>query len=142
MAMGSDVHIDDVSGMLQNKVLATLATYGADGTVRLSPVWCEWMDGGFNVVVADGDVKARHLKRDDRASLVMYTNVPPYQGIEIRTRARLSLQGAAAVEERLARKYLGDAKAEAWLATVNWDALLVRLEPGELRVWDLSAGGL
>lgn len=140
--MGSDLRVDDVSGMLQDKVLATLATYGADGTVRLSPVWCEWEDGGFNVVVADGDVKARHLKRDDRASLVMYTNTPPYQGVEIRTRAQLGLQGAAAVEERLARRYLGDAKAESWLATVTWVPLLVRLEPGEIRVWDLSSGGL
>jgi hypothetical protein len=100
------------------------------------------VDGGFNVVVADGDVKARHLRRDDRASLVIYTNIPPYQGVEVRTRARLSLEGAAGVEERLARKYLGDSKAAAWLATTTWDPLLVRLEPGELRVWDLSADGL
>jgi PPOX class probable F420-dependent enzyme len=136
--MRNDLEIQDLSEFLTDRVLATLATYGPDGTVRLSPVWCEWMDGGFNVVVADGDVKARHLKRDSRTSLVLYENEPPYRGVEIRTRAVLSVTGAAETERRLAHKYLAADKADSWLASANWSPLLVRLEPGELRVWDFS----
>ncbi len=136
--MRSDLKIEDLSGFLSERVLATLATYGVDGTVRLSPVWCEWMDDGFNVVVADGDVKARHLKHDSRTSLVVYENRPPYRGVEIRTKAVLSVEGAAEVERRLAHKYLGAVKADSWLASTSWSPLLVRLEPGELRVWDFS----
>jgi PPOX class probable F420-dependent enzyme len=136
--MRGDLSVDDLSGFLTERVLATLATYGSDGTVRLSPVWCEWTDGGFNVVVAAGDVKARHLERDDRASLVVYENEPPYRGVEVRTRASLDSQGAAEAERRLAHKYLEAAKAEAWLADTTWKPLLVRLEPGELRIWDFS----
>ena len=136
--MRNDLAIQELSEFLTHPVLATLATYGADGTVRLSPVWCEWMDGGFNVVVADGDVKARHLKRDSRTSLVVYENEPPYRGVEIRTKAVLSDTGAAETERRLAHKYLAADKADSWLASTNWDPLLVRLEPGELRVWDFA----
>ena len=119
-------------------LLATLATYGADGTVRLSPVWFEWLDDGFNVVIPDGDVKARHLKRDGRASLVVYENEPPYRGVEIRTEAVSGHGGAHEAEARLAHKYLGAGKAESWLANTSWEPLLVRLEPGELRVWDFA----
>jgi PPOX class probable F420-dependent enzyme len=136
--MRSDLEIDDLAEFLADRVLATLATYGEDGTVRLSPVWCEWIDGGFNVVVADEDVKARHLKRDSRASLVVYQNEPPYRGVEIRTEAVLSATGAAETERRLAHKYLGADKADSWLASTTWSPLLVRLEPGEIRVWDFS----
>ena len=136
--MRSDLSIEDLSEFLTEPVLATLATYGADGTVRLSPVWCEWTDGGFNVVVADGDVKARHLKRDSRASLVVYENEPPYRGVEIRTKATLTDTGAAETERRLAHKYLAADKADSWLESTSWEPLLVRLEPGELRVWDFA----
>ena len=136
--MRFDLKIEDLSGFLDKAVVATLATYGADGTVRLSPVWFEWINGGFNVVIPDGDVKARDLKRDSRASLVVYENEPPYRGVEIRTDAVWGREGAHETEARLARKYLGARKAESWLANTSWEPLLVRLEPGELRVWDFA----
>jgi PPOX class probable F420-dependent enzyme len=136
--MRFDLKIEDLSGFLDEAVVATLATYGADGIVRLSPVWCEWLNDGFNVVIPDGDVKARHLRQDGRTSLVVYENEPPYRGVEIRTEAVLGPEGAHEVEARLAHKYLGAGKAESWLANTSWDPLLVRLEPGELRVWDFA----
>lgn len=136
--MRTDLSVEDLSGFLSDRVLATLATYGSNGAVRLSPVWFEWTDGGFNVVVADGDIKARHLARDSRASLVVYDNEPPYRGVELRTNAVLTSEGADEVERRLASKYLGATKAERWLESSSWSPLLVRLDPGELRVWDFS----
>jgi PPOX class probable F420-dependent enzyme len=136
--MRFDLKIEALSGFLDEAVVATLATYGADGIVRLSPVWFEWLNDGFNVVIPDGDVKARHLGRDSRASLVVYENEPPYRGVEIRTEAVLSPEGAHEVEARLAHKYLGAGKAVSWLANTSWNPLLVRLEPGELRVWDFA----
>jgi PPOX class probable F420-dependent enzyme len=136
--MRFDLKIEDLSGFLEEAVVATLATYGAEGTVRLSPVWFEWADDDFNVVIPDGDVKSRHLKRDSRASLVVYENEPPYRGVEIRTEAVLGQAGAHEAEARLAHKYLGAGEAESWLAKTSWDPVLVRLEPGELRVWDFA----
>jgi PPOX class probable F420-dependent enzyme len=136
--MGPDQSIEDLAGFLNEPVVATLATYGSDGTVRLSPVWCEWVDGGFNVTIDKGDVKARHLKRDSRASLVLYSNTSPYCGVEVRTEATVTSNGAVEAVSRLAHKYLGAAKAERFLAATKWDPLLVRLEPGELREWDYS----
>lgn len=136
--MSSDLTIEDLSEFLASRVLATLATYGADGLVRLSPVWFEWADGGFNVVVAAGDIKARHLRRDRRASLTVYENHPPYRGVEIRAEAHLSETGAAEIERRLAHRYLGERGRDAYLASASWEPLHVRLVPGDLRVWDLG----
>ena len=75
--MRTDLSVDDLSDFLGDRVLATLATYGSDGTVRLSPVWCEWAEGGFNVV-ADGDVKARHLRRYRRTLAKPKHVCPPF----------------------------------------------------------------
>ena len=69
---------------------------------------------------------------------MVYENEPPYRGVEIRTEAVSGAEGAHETEARLARKYLGEEKAESWLANTSWEPLLVRLEPGELRVWDFA----
>jgi PPOX class probable F420-dependent enzyme len=136
--MRTGLAIEDLGGFLQSRVLATLATYSPNGTVRLSPVWFEWSDGGFNVVVGANDVKHRHLKRDPRASLTIYENDPPYRGVEIRSKARVGKEGAAEADRRMAHRYLGAERGEAYLATQSWESALVRFEPGELRVWDFA----
>lgn len=130
--------MEDLSEFLDEPVVATLATYGSDGQVRLSPVWCEWEDGGFTVTIDSGDIKARHLAGDKRASLVVYSNDSPYRGVEIRTEAVVTSLGAPEAVERLAHRYLGKDRAERFLASTSWDPLLVRLEPGELRHWHYS----
>jgi PPOX class probable F420-dependent enzyme len=133
--MAAEATFDDLSDFLNESVVATLATYDSNGKARLSPVWFEWDDGGFNVTIDGRDVKARHLDRDKRASLVVYSNEPPYKGVEIRTEAIVTSDGAAEAVSRLAHRYLDAVKAERFLASTSWEPLLVRLEPGELRHW-------
>src|SRR5215468_6399432 len=80
---------DELGDLLELPHVAVLATYRSDGTVLLSPVWHEWVDGGFNVVTLANDVKAKHLRRDPRAGLVLAENSPPYRGIEVSARVVL-----------------------------------------------------
>jgi hypothetical protein len=56
--------------LLERPINATLGTYCRDGSVLLSPVWHERRDGGFNIATTADDVKARHIKRQMRASAV------------------------------------------------------------------------
>ena len=90
------------------------------------------------MVVGANDVKSRHLKSDPRVSLTIYENQPPYRGVEIRTEAQLTKEGAGEADRRMAHRYLGAERAEAYLSTHNWQSLLIRLEPGELRAWDFA----
>jgi len=69
--------MDDLGDLAELRLLAVLATYRHDGTVLLSPVWHEWRDGGFTVVTSSRDVKAAHLRRDPRASIVVCEHSPP-----------------------------------------------------------------
>lgn len=127
---------DDLDGLLERPLVAVLATYRTSGDVLLSPVWHRWRDGGFDVVTAGDDVKARHLRRDPRASIVVFEHEPPYRGIEVSGRALLG-RAEADVVRTMAIRYLGDEEGEAYAASVG-DQTLVRLEPGRIRAWDFA----
>jgi PPOX class probable F420-dependent enzyme len=91
--MRRNLTVDDLGDLVGLPLLAVLATYRPDGTVLLSPVWHEWRNGGFEVVTGSRDVKAAHLRRDPRASIVVCEHSPPYRGVELRGRARLVTAG-------------------------------------------------
>ena len=68
----------------------------------MSPVWHEWKDGGFTVVVASEDTKARHVRRDARVSISAAEDSPPYRGIEVRGEASIERADAFETIRRIA----------------------------------------
>jgi hypothetical protein len=59
-----------------------LTSYRKDGDAHTVPVWFRWADDAFEVVVAKGDVKPRHLARNPQA-------VRPFRGYRARGMAEL-----------------------------------------------------
>jgi PPOX class probable F420-dependent enzyme len=129
---------DDLGDLLELPRVAVLATHRRDGTVLLSPVWHEWHENGFNVVTGSAGVKAQHLRRDPRASIVVYEDGPPYRGLELRATARLRTPEDKSIIRRIATRYLGPEAGEQYADATTGDDLLIRLEPGELRAWDFA----
>jgi|SRR5215471_4949082 len=135
--MRRDIPLSELADFLALPLVAVLATYRRDGGVLLSPVWHQWRDGGFDVLSAADDIKVRHLRRDPRASILVYDNEPPYRGVEIRTSAQLSEIDRTEVVLDLAVCYLGREAGEAYAAD-SADSVLIRLEPGDVRAWDFA----
>jgi len=127
----------DLGDLLERPYVAVLATYRADGSVLLSPVWHRWRDGGFDVVVGPNDIKLRHLRRDPRASVLVYEHQPPYRGLEARGHVRLIPEEGAGALGSMAIRYLGTEDGAAYAAMAG-DGVLVRLEPSEIRAWDFA----
>jgi len=115
-----------------------LATLRADGSVLLSPVWHEWLDNGFNVWTVDHDVKVRHIRRDPRATIVVAESQPPPRGVELRGAARLSTDGAAETAVGIAARDIGERKGADYVRSTPGEHVIVRLTPGDLRIWDFS----
>jgi PPOX class probable F420-dependent enzyme len=134
--MRKDLTVADLGDLIEQPLLAVLATHRRDGTVLLSPVWHEWRDGGFDVVTGSGDVKAKHLRRDPRASIVVCEHSPPYRGLEIRAVAQL-IEAEPGTVRRIASRYLGEEGGAAYAGSAA-DDLVIRLEPGDLRAWDFT----
>jgi len=135
--MRTGLTIDDLGDLLEQPIVAVLATYRKSGDVMLSPVWFEWRDGGVNIWtsgVADG--KVRHLERDPRASVVIAEQVMPLRGLELAGRATLSMDGFYDVVRRTTIRYEGPDGADAFAASFPEPSPVIRLVPDRIRAWD------
>ncbi len=136
--MRTDLTIEDLDGFLDEPVVGVLATIRRDGGVLLSPVWHEWRDGGFQVWSGPNDVKTRHLRREPRASMVVAVSRHPVRGVVVRGTAEILTEDGFETAVRIATRYLGPEKGEAYVRKVGGNDITIRLEPGELRAWDFA----
>lgn len=138
--MRKNLKITDLGDLLEQPILAVLATHRRDGSVLLSPVWFEWLDGGFSIVTWANDFKSRSLKKDPRASVLVAGAEPPYPGIEVCGEAAVtSVPNLLANVARMARRYLGEKRGVAYAAAyASVDLELIRLQPGSVRAWDFA----
>ena len=130
--MRTNLTADDLGNLLSRPLVATLATYRKNGDVLLSPVWFEWSDGGFNIVIGRNDVKAQHLRRDARASVAVYENDMPLRGLELRGTARLFNEGLHDLRQRIYHHYMGEGPKSP-----DDHEIGMRLE-GTIRAWDFA----
>ena len=132
--------LDGVRSLLEAASPAVLTTYRQDGSALVSPVWFRWNDGFFEVVIAEGDLKLRHLARDPRCSLVVFEAVRPFRGVEVRGQAELVEGDVGPVRADIAGRYLGAADGARFaVERAAKPGVLLRLAAENPRVWDLSA---
>jgi PPOX class probable F420-dependent enzyme len=138
--MRKNISVDELSGLLAQARCAVLATNYADGTTLLSPVWFEWSNGGFTIVIFDGDVKARHIKRDPRVSVVVADDRVPLGGVEVRAEAQVvPTEPDLATLRRMAVRYIGLERGNAYIDGFDpATQLTLRIVPGVLRTWDFA----
>lgn len=136
--MRTGLEVSELGDLLTRPLVATLATHRADGSILLSPVWHEWRDGGFNVVIEDGDVKFRHVTRDPRVTILVAESEPPYRGIEVRCAAKIVRDDADETLLRIAIRYLGSSGGRAYAGELSGGNVILRLDPGSLRTWDFA----
>ena len=65
--MRTGLGVEDLGDLLDQPLIAVLATRRADDSIMLSPVWFEWHEGGINMWVPTPEGgKVGHLQRDGR----------------------------------------------------------------------------
>jgi PPOX class probable F420-dependent enzyme len=131
--------MDTHRSLLEAPAPAVLTTYRKDGSAHVSPVWFRFVDGAFEIVIAKGDVKLRHLARNPQCVLVVFEAAPPFRGVEVRGRAELVDADVTAARETIAGRYLGREQGRRFAAQRrSKPGILLRLPADEPRVWDLS----
>jgi len=136
--MRTDLKLDDLGGFLEEPHLAVLATRRADGSTLLSPVWHRWRDDGFEFWIGANDVKVRHLRRDPNATVVVAESDLPYRSVEVRGTAAFIEENVTDSAIEIASRYLGPEKGTEYVRSLTGNDLIVRIAPGELRVWDFA----
>lgn len=98
---------DDARELLEKPNFAHVATLMSDGSPQVSPVWvhAEGDEVVFNT--AEGRVKERNMRRDDRVALSIADRDNPYASLLIRGRvAEITHDGADDHINDMTRKYL------------------------------------
>ena len=136
--MRTDLRPADLGDLLEQPLIAVLATRRKDDSIMLSPVWFEWYEGGINVWVPtiEGG-KVAHVRRDPRVSVVVNNHEWPYKGFELRGEATVSTgpDDFYGVLRRTALRYDGPEAAERMVSSYKPGAV-IRIEPGTIRAWD------
>jgi PPOX class probable F420-dependent enzyme len=131
--------LERVRSLLEAPSPAVLTTYRQDGSALVTPVWFRFEDGAFEVVIATGDVKLRHLARDPRCALVVFEAVRPFRGVEVRGRPELVEGDVTAARLAIAGRYLGASDGRRFAEERrSKPGVLLRLVPDDPRVWNLS----
>jgi PPOX class probable F420-dependent enzyme len=119
---------------------AVLTTTRKDGSPLATPVWFRWLDGAFEVVIAKGDVKLRHLARNPECILVVFETVPPFRGVEVRGRPELLDIDVTDARTAISSRYLGAADGVRYAALRrSKPGILLRFRADDPRTWDLRS---
>jgi PPOX class probable F420-dependent enzyme len=132
--------LEGFESLVQGAAPATLTTYRRSGEALTTPVWFRVDGDAFEVVIALGDVKLDHLRRDPRALLVIFEATPPFRGIEARGTAELVEGDVHDVRAEIASRYVGAERGRRFAdERRERPGVRMRLAPDRLRTWDLRA---
>lgn len=94
--------------LLEQPVLANLATIMPDGRAQVHPVWCDYDGVHVRINSAQGRQKDKNLRQRKFATLLLVDPQNPYFWMEIRGRlVATTTDGADAHIDSLTKKYLG-----------------------------------
>ena len=122
---------DEIEQFLAQPLVSTLVTYRRDRTALQSPVWQEWRNGGFHVLLGRDGIKSRHVRSDSRVGLVVYEQTPPYRGVEASGRGTFVEGIYAEVLSRMGPRCLPDGLP----TQLRNEGVVLRLVPERLRSW-------
>ena len=92
--------------LAENPFVGVATTLREDGSPHSTVVWVD-ANGGISFNTAMGRAKPRNLERDPRVSLLVVDPQNSYRWVSVSGRAELTLDGADAQIDKLAKKYLG-----------------------------------
>ncbi len=130
--------IERVRSLLEAPSPAVLTTYRKDGSALVSPVWFRWHADAFEIVIAEDDVKLRHLAANPACVLVVFESTPPFRGVEVRGTPELIRGDVTAARREIAGRYLGPDAGARFAVRRTKPGVLLRLPAREPRVWDLA----
>jgi hypothetical protein len=129
---------ESVRSLLADPAPAVLTTYRRDGSAATSPVWFRLNDDALEVVVAEGDVKLRHLARRSHCELVVFEAVPPFRGVRVKAEPELVVGDVTEARLAISRRYLGDERGRRFTDQRKPRGTVLRFPLAAASSWDLS----
>ena len=119
---------DKARKLIEGKNFAHLATIRSDGSPHVTPVWIDLDNDLVLVNTAEGRVKERNVRGDDRVTISIADQENPYDYVQIRGRvAEVTTESADDHIDKMAKKYLG--KDEYPWRSSDEQRVLLRIKP-------------
>ena len=135
-----DLHLQE---LLQRRLIATLGTEAADGSIHLTAVWFLFEENSFYIATSSRTKKARNILAKGKASLMVDMRKPGTErGLTVAGKAEL-LTGdrSKQLNRRIHSRYLSaaamaDPRIEPVFA--SFDDVTIRLTPESWFTWDMA----
>jgi PPOX class probable F420-dependent enzyme len=137
MPEGLDLH--RVKSLLDGPAPAVLATHRKDGSVKLSPVWFRHAGDYFEVVIADEDVKLKHITQDPRVTLLIFESTPPFRGVQVSDEAEITRDALDETRRSITSRYLDEQVSKTFTENRKGNGAVVRIPVRSAKTWDLAA---
>lgn len=98
---------DQQKQFLEQPFVGVATTLREDGSPHSTIVWVDVEDGVISFNTALGRAKPNHLQKDPRAGLLVVDPNDSYRWVAVDGPAELTIDGADAQIDKLAKKYLG-----------------------------------
>jgi PPOX class probable F420-dependent enzyme len=134
-----------IERFLREPIVAVLSWLTPQGEVASSPIWYEYRDGKFYLASSSAFLKVRSMRKHPAVSLCVQDPAPPYRYVTVRATAEVQVEpeAARALDERLARHYLGQTGGRYYTETIAptypGEPRLVVLTPTHIASMDGSA---
>src|SRR3972149_2766871 len=103
---------------LAGRYVAVLATLGPDGQPALTPIWYLYREGLFYMRTGLESIKAKNVRRDQRVTICIQDERPPYKSVTIHGRASIEPEEEG-LDAAIARRYLGAVGGAFYLRTAR-----------------------
>ena len=100
---------------------------------HVSPLWFEYDESGLSVIVESGSEKQRLLRRGSPVTICIQDESPPYAYVTIEGRVADIREASYQEHFNLARRYLPQGIAEAYMETVGSRSKNFRIQIEPLR---------
>ena len=130
----------DVDGMLEQPLIARIATHGKRGEIRITPVWFKRDGDDLLMNTLQQTDLATNLSRNPLCSLVIDTNPPAVMAVHYWGRATLEPSADANGIAGIIERYVGGREGGLAMAERNLSmgpVVIVRFTPERSVSWDL-----
>jgi PPOX class probable F420-dependent enzyme len=137
--MKLDITDPSIVGLLHAASPATVTVMRDDGEPITSPVWFRVTGDRLELVMADGDVKLEHMRRDPSCRVLIFEAAPPFRGVLIRGRAAIRPDEGSLSRRAIASRYLGPQDGRSYADVGRrTPGHVVSLSMSDARAWSLA----
>ena len=117
----------EMTTFLEGSHIANLVTLYPDGTPDIAPIWYEFRENMFLMFTPSNSRKLQNLAIDNRASISIASYDEPYRYVVAEGYISLDEQSFEAIGLRIATRYRGSQKGEAFVNQLRNEYKMVTL---------------